>query len=197
MQKAICRSFLAGVCLWVAAASGPALAELTIKKSTNTYEVKGGTAAELHDQMETLGPRRPLSSQRHWARTKWNISWELRFSKQVRSCVVDQVWTTLRLELTLPLWTNKDSASAALKSSWGTAMHDLEAHEQRHADMALTTAKQLDEALFNLGPSLNCGKLGRRANDLGKSLMKELRERSDTYDHETDHGHETITPLRD
>jgi len=197
MQTAVRRSLQAGLLLICALAGGAAQAELSIKKSTRTYEVKGGTAAELYEQMETLGPRQPRSSYRHWARTKWDISWQLRFAKQGRSCVVDLVWTELTLEPTFPLWTDKTGASPALKSSWGTAMRELEVHEKEHADMAKETAKQIDHAFQNLGLSINCPKLGRRANEVAKALMKELRERDKAFDRDTDHGRKTIPLLRD
>jgi len=197
MQKSTRRALLAGLFLLGVLAVSAARAELTIRKSTGTYEVKGGTAAELYEQMETLGPIDRTGSERHWARTKWHISWQFEYEYKVRKCEMTQVWTELKLEFILPFWTEKTGASAALRSSWGDALLALQAHEQGHADLAVETARRLEESLRRMEPSISCERLRADANRLGRSYLEKLRDQDVAYDRDTDHGRNTIPPLRD
>ncbi|WP_422378807.1 DUF922 domain-containing protein [Roseibium sp.] len=175
----------------------PALGDVTIRSQTNLYEIGGGTAEELIEEMAQKGPLDVSGSTRHWARTNWRISWQYRYVYRDQTCVMTTVWTELDLEFIYPLWTRKAGASARLKSSWGAMMRELEAHEQGHADMAIDMVEDIDRTLEAMESDISCERLNADARRFGQDKLAELRQQDIDYDRETRHGATTIPPLRD
>ncbi|MEM1307035.1 MAG: DUF922 domain-containing protein [Pseudomonadota bacterium] len=105
--------------------AAPAMAGPSVRVTTQTYAIRGRTAAQLKQQMARRGP------QGYWAYARWNVRW-------TANCKV-----TVRVRYTMPRWANKASGSARLRQKWRRMMRALRAHENQHGRHGIQAAREL------------------------------------------------------
>ncbi len=80
----------------------------------------------------------------------------------------------------LPKWRNYASASAAAKKEWDRMLGKLEAHEQRHMEIAIQHGDALAADL--VGKDID--QIAKMVTDRNAQMAKDQKK----FDHDTDHG---------
>jgi Bacterial protein of unknown function (DUF922) len=87
---------------------------------------------------------------------------------------------TVKTRITMPQWSEYDSACQAEKDEWDRFISALEAHEQGHVDLVKEHLSKIDEQMAGQSPDA--------AKRLWLNALSDLQSASDSYDAETDHG---------
>jgi predicted secreted Zn-dependent protease len=71
----------------------------------------------------------------------------------------------------LPRWSNRGRASADLRFIWDTLSADIKRHEERHAEIARTPARQLERELLGLSSGKSCDELEKRVAETTREVL--------------------------
>jgi predicted secreted Zn-dependent protease len=100
-------------------------------------------------------------------------------------CRVRSVRTSLSTTITLPA--SKDP-QISQDGDFRVFLMRLKAHELGHYEIAKTAAVEIDRGISKLPPAATCTALGRRANQLGSAILKDMQRKQRAYDASNDHG---------
>ncbi len=151
---------------------------VTEKVIQNPYVVTGKTEDEV---------RADINAKRNGnydATAKWWIRWNFWYRTSPGQCAIARIATTLELTFVEPkLITSEPS----VQKSFDDYMVKLRTHEQGHADIAREVARRIDAAIPPL-TAPTCDELGKNANALAHSLIREGNTQQEDYDARTNHG---------
>jgi predicted secreted Zn-dependent protease len=116
-----------------------------------------------------------------------NTEWTPRYGWETTAEVVSGVTVTVDTRVTLPIWTQYDSASQPEKTEWDRFCGALRAHEQGHLDLVHDRLSDVDQRM--LGKSLS------DAIQAWQDAQTALQSSSDAYDASTDHGRNAGTVI--
>jgi predicted secreted Zn-dependent protease len=151
--------------------------------ATQYYEVVQRPGLSLRQALNLASPIRGESGEIYYGRTHWNIDWRFRFSTQSDGmCVITSVDTTLSTTITLPKITGNEPSEFTEYLPW------LIKHENRHKQIALDAAKEVDKSIAQMDPMLSCKDLRAEANHVGSAIVKRAKSAQREYDAYTNHG---------
>jgi predicted secreted Zn-dependent protease len=87
---------------------------------------------------------------------------------------------TVKTRITMPRWSEYDSACQAEKDEWDRFIAALEAHEQGHIDLVKQHLSGIDDQM--------AGQSADAAKQVWLSALGDLQAASDSYDVDSDHG---------
>lgn len=150
-----------------------------------SYKISGSSPEELRAAMDTHGPVDMLSGKVRDAFTRWRVTWKWPVpepGEEVRDVSVD-----LKIDVIVPEWIDKQSASRELQSKWDTFMTHLKHHEQKHVEIIISNygrvADKLRLALQN-DPSISEDEL----NQVAAKEIQMIRQLDVEYDASTNNG---------
>lgn len=150
-----------------------ASAETIVRKSIHHFTIGGKTAAELDHQLETKGPHTQTTGARHPGATKIRFGGTMDYVKKSGSCKIGNTKVTLAITIIVPHWKNRNSTNSELALIWDTLSADIKRHEDRHAEIAVQHARDLDRRLKALPPASNCEVLAEKVSDLTDEVTRE------------------------
>jgi len=131
------------------------------------YDVSGTTLAQVHSQLDPT----------EWGRCTYHYGYDYETTNGRTS----RVNITLTLTIRLPRWQEgRDEASAAARTEWDRMMGALQAHEERHAEIAREWPPTFKERMLGVRES---NVASRHSQVLGRVNVRQ-RE----YDTQTQHG---------
>jgi len=150
------------------------------------YEIAGGSAAALRQQMNQDGP---AEQGRHYdAHTDWNVKWAYPFDRSNGRCATGPVTVTLTITYRLPVWDGESGAPPDLLEKWHTYMQALRTHEDGHAEHGRDAADEVIAALSGLPPADACPAMDSAANSTARAITDRYAAEDVTYDRDTNHG---------
>ena len=152
---------------------------ITVSKELRYYDIDGATAEELRQQMMAHGPK-DSAGHAHFAEAAWDIGWQ-HDAQDPRLMRI-----RVRLQVTLPRWKGKDSASPTLRGEWEELMLRMAEHEARHMEHVSQNLASLMDALNRAAAFPDSTE--REINLAGHSVLRKIRELDQRYDYETKHG---------
>ena len=167
---------VAGILL--AGLSTQALAEVRETREVKNYQFAGASMAEARASMNKVRPRG------YDAFTTWQINWRYTYKQANGRCSIATVTVNLAIVYTMP---DLQTSDAALDRSFKGYLVKLRAHEDGHAENGRIVARRVDDAIPKLSAA-TCEELGKNANALGQSIVKEGNALDIEYDKQTDHG---------
>lgn len=160
---------------------------VSVATSYAYYEIHGDTASELRRQKDTLGPVDQFGH--HWgANTDWRIRWSYPYRVTDLGCSAGPVSVSVAIVFTLPRWCFSAPPDSDLAAEWNRYFAAVSRHEQDHADLAVTTAAQIEMLGSRLPPYPSCGEYETAADSEGMALLDQLRSQEADYDLLTLHG---------
>lgn len=162
----------------------PAQAAVDVNEQVERYAISGSTPADLRREMDAKGPLGP-GGRRFDGYTRWYVSWNYRYNSKGGLCAIASVTTSVKLTMTLPRWSNENSA---LREQWTGYVAALEQHEQGHRRHGIDAANEIDRAIAAMPSAGNCDTLGANANALGTSILRKYNQLDLDYDRDTRHG---------
>ncbi|CAK7256445.1 DUF922 domain-containing Zn-dependent protease [Shinella sp. YE25] len=142
----------------------PARAETITSKSFAYFSVGGRTAAELDEELSKRGPVMKRSGSRHPGATRIKWGGSVTYVRRGSRCAVGEARVTLSTEIILPRWKNRKRATPSLALIWDTLSSDIKRHEERHAEIARTHARNLERTLKTLRPEADCERMQARVD---------------------------------
>jgi predicted secreted Zn-dependent protease len=170
MQHANRTKTAVALCLLLALVPYSTQGETIIRKSTTYFRIGGRTAADIDREMKTRGPMSSVTGRRHPGATKIKFDGAATFVSGKGNCRIGGAKVSLNTKLLLPRWTNRKKANAKMALVWDTLSSDIKRHEERHAEIARSYARDLEKAILALRPAKSCdvlkAKVSRLSNDL-------------------------------
>ncbi|WP_083531249.1 DUF922 domain-containing Zn-dependent protease [Pararhizobium antarcticum] len=151
--------------------AGNAMAETQISKSFSYFSVGGRTAEELDKALSSHGPLMKSTGARHPGATKIKFGGTVTYVNRSGKCAVGNVKVTLNTKLILPRWTNRKRAGRDLGLVWDTLSSDIKRHEERHAEIARTHARDLERSFMALRPEADCERLQARVARVSETAI--------------------------
>jgi predicted secreted Zn-dependent protease len=157
--------------LGIAAFAVPADSETIIHKSVTYFSIGGRTATELDNEMTLRGPVSRHTGRRHPGATQIKFNGSATFVARGNRCEIGGARVSLSTKLILPRWTNRRKANRDLALIWDTLASDIKRHEERHAEIARTHARQLEKTILGLSSGRDCATLKARVNQVSQAAM--------------------------
>lgn len=142
----------------------PARAETITSKTFAYFSVGGRTAAELDEELSKRGPVMKHSGARHPGATRIKWGGSVTYVRRGSRCAVGEARVTLSTEIILPRWKHRKRATPSLALIWDTLSSDIKRHEERHAEIARTHARNLERTLKTLRPEADCERMQARVD---------------------------------
>lgn len=159
------------VSLLLAAAFSPAAAETIIHKSVTYFSISGNTPSDIDREMLRRGPLSRTTGRRHPGATQIKFNGSATFLAKQGRCVIGGAKVSLSTKLILPRWKNRRKATSEMALIWDTLAADIKRHEERHAEIARTHARQLEGTILKLSSAKDCATLKARVNRASQDAM--------------------------
>ncbi|TCL73515.1 DUF922 domain-containing protein [Rhizobium sp. BK251] len=158
--------------LLVFGTSGSAMSEVLAQKSYSYFYIRGNTAGELDAALTKHGPTTTTASGHHPGATKIRFGGNVTYVQKDGRCRVGAVRVTVSAQLILPRWSNRRRADKDLSLIWDTLSSDIKRHEERHAEIARMSARDMERALRSLPPQKNCALMQAKVAQKSTELME-------------------------
>jgi predicted secreted Zn-dependent protease len=159
------------VALAISAITLPASSETVISKSITYFSIGGSTASDLDREMSRRGPVSQTTGRRHPGATKIKFNGSATFIGKDGRCHIGGAKVSLSTKLVLPRWSNRRKATKEMALLWDTLASDIKRHEERHAEIARTHAKQLEKTILALPTARDCPTLKDKVNRVSQEAM--------------------------
>ncbi|MBB4064601.1 DUF922 domain-containing Zn-dependent protease [Gellertiella hungarica] len=145
--------------LCLAAFGTGARGETIVHKSISYFTIGGRTAAELDKELERRGPMLSSTGSRHPGATRIRFGGDVTYVQSGGRCRVGNARVTVTTKIMLPRWKHRATAAKNLALLWDTLASDIRRHEERHAEIARTHARDMERALLALPSDKTCASL--------------------------------------
>ncbi|EAU41682.1 hypothetical protein FP2506_14654 [Fulvimarina pelagi HTCC2506] len=135
-----------------------------VSQSTQFFAVHGGSLAEIDRSLSQSGPMISGSGQRHPGATSVQFDGRVSYKRVNGGCAVDRTEIKLKLKTTLPKWYRPKRVDGRTALVWRTLAADIQRHEKKHSDIAISYLKRLESALKNLRTERTCRQMEAVAN---------------------------------
>jgi predicted secreted Zn-dependent protease len=163
---------LFGAVLLLCVVPAAASAEPVITKTYSYFRIGGRTAEDLDRELEKRGPVTRNTGHRHPGATEIKFGGEVTYMDRGGRCSVGGARVTLRTHIILPRWSNRNRTTADLAFIWDTLSADIKRHEERHAEIARTQARQLERELLDLPSDGSCDALEKQVADTTRQVLQ-------------------------
>lgn len=133
-----------------------AAAEVIATKTYSYFDIRGKTAGQLDDDLSRRGPTASGSSARHPGATKIRFSGEASYVQKNGRCRLASAKVVVHTQIILPRWRNRRGASKELSMVWDALSSDIKRHEERHAEIARTMARRMEQRIRSLPAQRSC-----------------------------------------
>jgi predicted secreted Zn-dependent protease len=160
-----------------------------IYQTRHYYQIRGFTADDLRNQMNSLGFLE--NNQRYDAKTSWCINWHSDCycsGSSQNQCYANSAQVTVHISTTLPEWENQYSAHSSLQAKWQNYIARLSIHEQGHEENGKETAFDMEKELLNVPPMPNCQSLQAALTRIAQQIIQQHNQWDVNYDQSTQHG---------
>ena len=157
------------------------LSEPIVHIETEYYEIYGETDVQVASTMDFVSPVW-IFGKKHRASTHWPIRWRFRHTESAESCAISKVQTKVWIKYTYPKWKNFRAALPELQEKWKAFMKVLVRHEERHKDIAVEGAREIQRAIREMEPRSSCSELEYEANEIGLEILERFSKRQKEFD---------------
>ena len=152
------------------------------------HDVEGDTAAALLASLKRVAYAKPNGDTFAAANTKWRLRWNVSVQPTKNGCALDSATTELDVEMNLPRWTPPAGARPGLVKSWDRFAAAVRKHEDGHREIAIEAVREVDRRLQGVRTARDCNALRKNLSRVAESVVREYREKDNSYDVTTMHG---------
>tara|TARA_R110000751_G_scaffold14886_1_gene48227 strand:- start:607 stop:1158 length:552 start_codon:yes stop_codon:yes gene_type:complete len=153
------------------------LAEPVLQARTQQFDVVGITP-------DTIRASLNRDRQHSGSHVTWNFNWE----STPGQCRIVTASTEVTVTAHMPRLQPDAKRPTSVQQQWDGYVLALQAHQEKHVDLALDYARQIEEAILALPPATACSQLSQAANAAGQRLLSGLEAASREYDKKTQQG---------
>lgn len=162
-------------------------ADVEVVTHLENYPAEGNTEDELLASMKAKG-----LPGGHAAYTRWDIRSNHRYGLVGDGCRLVNPRVTFTVDYILPEWKGAETADPALREKWQIFLAALKKHEERHKDIGLEAAGEMEQELVKIEKAGtgagNCGVIQDKVRSAKNAALKTARKKEEQYDRETYHG---------
>ncbi|MCO5729987.1 DUF922 domain-containing Zn-dependent protease [Rhizobium sp. SSA_523] len=152
---------------------GPALSQPAIAKTYSYFTIAGRTAEDLDSELSRRGPLTRGNGFRHPGATEIKFGGEVTYKDSGSTCAIGDVKITLKTKIILPRWKNRRQATGSLALIWDTLSADIKRHEERHAEIARSYARRLEQSLRALPTASTCSAMEESVGKITHKIIDE------------------------
>ncbi|MDA0781617.1 MAG: DUF922 domain-containing protein [Rickettsiales bacterium] len=151
------------------------------------YTVSGRTMDEIK---QAISKQAPLQNDGNnfSALTKYDIGWNYTFDKSGKNCKIATVTTSVVITHNFPKLENVNQLDMTTQTEWGRYLASLQTHEEKHADLGIEAAGEIEKEIAKIKPQSSCTKLSIEANNIARNIINYYHNKNADYDKETVHG---------
>ncbi len=176
-----------GAILLATACANRVSAAPLVTETVEYFDVSGFTPLEIRAELRRLGPT-GADGRRYDGFTKWLVNWKFNYKNVSQGCAIAGVTTTVKATIFFPRLKTDTATPVPVKQAFAGFLEKLMLHEKGHVQNAIDIAKRIEDGIRALPAQSDCATLGRSANTLGDSLIKEANRMDLEYDARTNHG---------
>lgn len=147
-------------------------AETIVHKSISYFSIGGKTAGDLDRELQKRGPLLNSTGARHPGATRIRFGGDVTYVQGDGRCKVGNARVTVTTKIFLPRWKHRSSAGHNLALLWDTLSADIRRHEERHAEIARTHARDMEKALLALPPARTCALLQQKVSEISTARVE-------------------------
>lgn len=166
------RLFIACGLIFLGSSGGFARAETIVHKTVSYFSIGGKTASDLDRELQRRGPLLSSTGARHPGATRICFGGDVTYVQSGGRCKVGNARVTVTTKIFLPKWKNRPHASKNLALLWDTLAADIRRHEERHAEIARTHAREMERALLALPPDRTCAALQEKVSRISTEKVE-------------------------
>lgn len=171
LQRSATPFAIAAVVFCAAYAPGsPASADIEIKVKTEYYNVRGRSIDALDRSIYRNAPLLN-GTDRALGQARLRFNSDIKARETERGCAVDDPQVSLEVVMVLPRWTDEKRGSSDLRRLWSGFSGFVRRHEERHVEIAMKHAKQLQRVFTNVPTAPNCKLLRARLQSGAKRIL--------------------------
>lgn len=159
-------------------------AEVNTSENFKYYSINPVSRADMLASLRAASPIRE-GGEIFLGHTYSAITWNFRWNSNSNSCWMTSVEIKLASTYTLP---QLASDSVEVKQVWSRWFPKLLRHENGHHNIALKTARKIDQTIATIAPQANCQVLEKLANEQANKQIEEMARQNTKYDQDTNHG---------
>ena len=144
------RAILAALCSFTLCGAAEARVRLDLRYGS--YVVRGTTAEAIWRDIGLKGPHQVERGLYAQAEARIEIGWKVVFQQRGGTCRATRAEVDVEVRILLPRWADERRANGALRAAWRRYASKVRAHEDRHKDIALASAKKIDALLGGARP---------------------------------------------
>lgn len=163
--------------LLLLACSTQLLAEPTLQARIQQFDVIGNTP-------DTIRASLNRNRQHSGSHINWHYNWE----STPGQCRITTASTEVTVTAHMPRLQPDAQRPAKVQQQWDGYLLALQAHQEKHVELALDYARQIEEAILALPPASACSQLSQAANAAGQRLLSAMIAADREYDKRTQHG---------
>ncbi len=153
------------------------LAEPVLQVRTQQFEVVGNTT-------DTIRASLNRDRQHSGSHITWNFNWE----STPGQCRMVSAGTEVTVTAHVPRLQPNPQRPLSVQQRWDGYVLALQAHQEKHVELALDYARQIEQAILALPPATACAQLSHAANAAGQRLLSGLESANREYDKNTQQG---------
>ena len=158
------------VALSLAVLAWPAAAA-SLAKTYSYFSIGGSTLEEIQQQLDIRGPKVKTTGRRHPGATQMEFTSKVGYAERDGGCAIARASVTVKAKIILPRWTRPGRAEEDVRMVWDTLSSDIKRHEESHVVIAKNHARQLEQALLEIGKQKDCGTAQAKARDVTQKIL--------------------------
>lgn len=153
-----------------------------LSKSYSYFTINGANLSELESELARRGPQVRGSGQRHPGATRLEFHTKVDYSEQPRGCRIATATVTVEARVILPRWRSRTRSDREARIVWNTLEADIKRHEERHVEIAVGHARELEKALLELPRQRDCARLAERVQQTTNRILAAHDEAQARFD---------------
>lgn len=140
---------------------GTADAEVRSNVRYSGYAVRGINPADIWSDIVRRGPHQRERGLYAQAEAQVRFDWNANYASSREGCRVQAAVVSVDVNIVLPSWVDEGRASPALRTAWSRYIAEVRRHEERHKDIAVAAAREMERAIRAAPPQRSCADVQR------------------------------------
>lgn len=167
--------------LFVLAVTIEAHADVKVEENSSFYPLQGLTSREIHRDLMRSGPRDD-GGKIIEGEVGDHLTVDFRSRMDGNVCRAFNERVTLKLKIQLPKWVDEGRAAPDVRASWKQYMDKLLAHENRHKEIAISTAQTAHDIVHMASASGSCKGFSAKVHRTVKRAIADAEEKQEAWD---------------
>lgn len=157
--------------LLVLTAAGGAAHGASLTRTYSYFTVGGSTLETIEKELGRRGPKVESTGMRHPGATEMRFFTDYGLVEKDGRCRVAKATVTVKAKIILPRWTGRKGADRDTRLIWDTLAADIKRHEESHALIAKSHARDLETAMLALPAAKSCTELKLKAEKAADKVL--------------------------